>query len=154
ITQRINPGEDFDSPEGRFLLKDLLAGLPLQITVSAEGYRRHSVRRLVAQPASEEEPVDVWLTAEDPAKLVTVRGKLLNQRGEAVRGAELRLIVANERPLPREAYPFNWQMLESGQTEQVANVLQFRRTTTADDGGFAFERVPGDAEIELVYWGK
>jgi hypothetical protein len=26
--------------------------------------------------------------------------------------------------------------------------------TTALDGSFVFERVPGDAEIELVYWGK
>jgi hypothetical protein len=26
--------------------------------------------------------------------------------------------------------------------------------TTAADGGFVFQRVPGDVELELVYWGK
>jgi hypothetical protein len=45
-------------------------------------------------------------------------------------------------------------MIENSQIDQIADVLQFQRTTTAADGGFVFERVPGDAEIELAYWGK
>ena len=45
-------------------------------------------------------------------------------------------------------------MIETGQIEQSANVLQFQRQTTAADGKFLFERVPDGGEIELVYWGK
>lgn len=45
-------------------------------------------------------------------------------------------------------------MIESGQIEQEAGVVQFQRLTTGADGSFLFQRVPGDVELELVYWGK
>jgi RNA polymerase sigma factor (sigma-70 family) len=154
VGSRSSPGEEIASPEGRFVLKDLMAGMPLQVTVTAPGYRRQVLRRVVAQPAAEAAPVEFRLKAEDPAKLLTIRGKLLNHKGQPVRGADLRLIVATDRPKERTSFPFNWQMVESGQIEQVANVLQVRRLTTGADGIFEFQRVPGDVELELVYWGK
>ena len=33
-------------------------------------------------------------------------------------------------------------------------MLQVQSRTTATDGSFIFQRVPGDGEIELVYWAK
>jgi beta-lactamase regulating signal transducer with metallopeptidase domain/5-hydroxyisourate hydrolase-like protein (transthyretin family) len=154
LSHRCNPGEDFSAPKGEFALKDLLTGMSLQVTVSAPGYRRTALTRVVPQPAAEATPVEVRLVPEDPAKLITIRGKLVNHKGQPVRGADLRLIVATDRAANRTSYPFNWEMIESGQVEQVANVLQFQRQTTGPDGAFAFKGVPGDAEIELVYWGK
>ena len=151
---RTVPGEDFVSSAGEFVLKDLRAGMPLQVTVSAPGYRRQVLRRVLAQPASAAAPVDIQLKSEDPAKFVTVRGRLLNHKDQAVRGADLRLVVANDRSPQREDFPFNWQMIESGQVEQGANVLQVQRLVTGADGSFTFNRIPGDAEIELFYWGK
>jgi beta-lactamase regulating signal transducer with metallopeptidase domain len=152
-SRRIDPGEDFHSAQGEFLVKDLLAGMPLQVMVAADGYRRHVLRRVEARPAGEADAVEIRLKSEDPAKLLTVRGKLVNHRGDPVRGAELRLIAATDRPQVRDAYPFNWSMMENGQVAQVAGVLQFQRLTTAGDGSFLFKRVPDDAEVELVYWG-
>jgi hypothetical protein len=154
LASRTVPGEEFVSAQGQFMLKDLLAGMPLQVSVTAPGYRRQVMRRVLAQPATEAAPVDIQLRAEDPAKLINVRGKLVNHKGQAVRGADLRLIAASDRPMQRDEFPFNWQMIESGQIEQVANVVQVQRLTTGADGSFAFQRVPGDVEIELVYWGK
>jgi RNA polymerase sigma factor (sigma-70 family) len=151
---RIFPGENSVSTKGEFLLKDLIVGFPLQVSIIADGYRRQAIRRIVAQSASEAETVDIRITAQDPAKLTTIRGKLLSHKGQPVYGAELRLIVATDRAAQRDAFPFNWQMIETGQIEQIANVLQFQHQTTAADGSFVFERVPGDAEIELAYWGK
>jgi len=153
-SSRVFPGEDFASPQGRFLLKDFIDGVPLQVTVIAPGYRRQVERRAVARPEAEAEETLFKLTPEDPAKLATVRGKLLNHKGQPVANAELRLIVATDHPAQRDAFPFNWQMIESGQVDQAPNVLQFQRLTTAADGAFVFPGVPGDAEIELVYWGK
>src|SRR5712691_530877 len=123
----VHPGEQFASAQGEFVLKDLMAGMPLQVTILAEGYRRHFVRRVVAQTASEAETVEIRAKAEDPAKLLTVQGKLMNHRGEPVRGVDLRLVAATDRPAVRDAFPFNWQMIESGQIDQMANVLQFQR---------------------------
>ncbi len=153
-SRRVDPGEDFASAKGEFVLRDLMAGMPLQVSILAPGYRRFVVRRAVAQPASVALPVEVALHRDDPAKLVTVRGKLINPRGDGVRGVELRLIVATDRSDRREDFPFNWEMITSGQLAQIPNVLQLQRQTTAADGSFAFEHVPGDAEIELAYWGK
>jgi beta-lactamase regulating signal transducer with metallopeptidase domain/5-hydroxyisourate hydrolase-like protein (transthyretin family) len=154
MSSRVSPGEDFVSAEGRFVLKDLIAGMPLQVTVTAPGYRRQVLRRVVAEASGAAERVDIKLSAEDPAKLITIRGKLVNHKGHPVRGADLRLIAAADRPIEREGFPFNWQMIESGQIEQVANVVQVQRLTTGADGSFLFQRVPGDVELELVYWGK
>jgi hypothetical protein len=148
------PGEDFVSTDGRFLLHGMMDGMPLQVTVNASGYRRQVLRRVVARAGAEAGDVEIRLTAEDPAKLATIRGKLVNHRGQPVRGAEVRLIVATDRPAQRDTYPFNWQMIESGQIDQALNVLKVARLTTGTDGSFVFERIPSDAEIELVYWGK
>lgn len=153
-SDRVDPGEVVASPRGEFVLKDLMAGMPLQVTVLAEGYRRHVVRRMAAEAAAFAETQEFRLTPYDPAKLATVSGKLVNHRGESVRGAEVRLIAATERPAQRDAFPFNWQMIESGQIDQMANVLQVQRHTTAADGSFSFQNVPIDVELELVYWGK
>lgn len=153
-SQRVNPGEQFVSAQGSFVLKDLLAGMPLQVTIEAPGYERKVIRRVEVRPIGEAETLAIGLTAEDPANLQTVKGKLLNGRGEPVRGAEMRLIVAAIRPPAREDYPFNWQMIESGQIEQAADVLQYQKQVTGPDGSFAFPRVPKNAEIELVYWGQ
>jgi RNA polymerase sigma factor (sigma-70 family) len=153
-TQRVYPGEQFTSAQGEFVLKDLIVGTPLQVIVLAEGYRRQVVRRELVQSAADAETLEFCLKAEDPAKLLAIRGKLVNHRGQPVRGAELRLIVATDRPKQGDDYPFNWQMIETGQIEQAPNVLQVQRLTTGADGSFLFQRVPTDAEIELVYWGK
>jgi uncharacterized GH25 family protein len=154
LYRKWQPGEEFVSPPGQFLMKELTAGMSLQVTISADGYRRQVVRRVVAKTAAEAETVEIPLTAEDPAKLMTLRGKFVDHRSEAVRGAELRLIVAVDRPVPRDAEPFDWNTIEAGQVDAQPNVLQVQSKTTAVDGSFVFQRVPGGAEIELVYWGK
>ncbi len=147
-------GEDFTSADGRFILNGFMSGAALQLNISADGYRRQAVRRAEAVSGPEAEELKVELKAEDPAKLRTVSGKVVNPKGEPLRGVELRLIVATDRPAARDGYPFNWQMIETGQVEHAPNVLQVQRRTTGADGGFEFRRVAGDAEVELVYWGK
>jgi hypothetical protein len=56
--------------------------------------------------------------------------------------------------MPRDSFPFNWSMIESGQIEQIASVIQVQRLATGADGSFLFQHVPGDVELELAYWGK
>ena len=154
-SRRSQQGEEFVSADGQFLLKDLTAGMPLQVSITADGYRRQVVRRAVAQVASEAQALEIRLRAEDPTKLLTVTGRLVNSKGEGVRGADLRLIVATDRPVRgRDGWPYNWPGIQSGWVEQAPNVLDVQRKTTGADGSFAFQRVPNDAEIELVHWGK
>jgi hypothetical protein len=57
------------------MMKGLDAGTPLQVDVSAEGYRRQVVRRVVAKAAAETESLEIRMTAEEPEKLPPIRGK-------------------------------------------------------------------------------
>ncbi len=60
------PGQAFDSARGEFRSADFSEGMPLQVTVAAEGYRKRVVRRVVA--TADATPAEYRLTPEDPAK--------------------------------------------------------------------------------------
>ncbi|OWK40921.1 M56 family metallopeptidase [Fimbriiglobus ruber] len=150
----IEPGETFAPSDGRFQLKELTAGAPLQVGVTATGYRRQVLRRVVAETGAKAQAVEIRLAPENPAKLLTVRGKLVDHRGTGIRGAELRLIAAEDRPANRAAFPFDREWILSGQLASAAHVLQFQRVTTSADGTFEFRGVSDDTRVELVYWGE
>ena len=146
-------GQVFASARGDFRLGDLPAGMPLQVTVTAEGYRKRVVRRLLATPDAK--PTEFRLTPEDPATLVTYAGKVVNGKGAGVASVELRLVAAGPRGANRTDFPFNWQMVaETGQVADADGVFRYLSGTTAADGTFEFRGVPPDAEVELVYWGQ
>lgn len=154
ISSRTDPGQIFNSARGEFRLADFPSRMPLQVSVTADGYRKQVLRRVVTAAATDAKATEFRLTPVDSAKLVTYAGKLVNSVGAGVGGIELRLIAAGERAENRTALPFNWQMVELGQLAQVAGVSQFLSRTTAADGSFEFRGVVPDAEVELVYWGK
>ncbi len=89
-------GEKFASPEGAFLLNELIVDMPLQVTVSANGYERQVYRRVVAKAKSEADEIVVPLLPLDASKLVAIRGRLVDATGKPVAGAELRLITADK----------------------------------------------------------
>ena len=94
------------------------------------------------------------MVKEDPTKVLTVSGKLVNHQGAPVTGADLHLIVARNRSMVRERPPYDWASIEAGRTENSPNVLKVPRQRTGADGSFTFRDVPADAEYELLYSGK
>ena len=126
------PGLTFAPPDGGFVIPDLVAGQALQVIVEAEGYDR--------------------LTPADPAKRFTLRGKLLNSRGDGVSGAELRLI-ASDPNRPAKDMATSWIWIENDQIATAASTRQLQKGVTASDGGFEFRGVPTDAAVQLAYWG-
>ncbi|MHC4403385.1 MAG: carboxypeptidase regulatory-like domain-containing protein [Planctomycetota bacterium] len=153
-SNRINRGESFVSPSGSVTLKDLGAGMALMVLIEAKGYHRHSIPRAVAKPADEAETLQFKLEPADPESLLTVRGRLVNHRGEPVPGAGLRLIVAEKGTSPRHQYSFNSLKRLTCGIDIEKGVLQFKSSTSDGDGRFVFEEVRSDALIELAYWGE
>jgi protocatechuate 3,4-dioxygenase beta subunit len=156
-------GERFANPEGTFELKELILNMPLQLTVTASGYERQVYRRVVAQAKSEADEIVVPLLPVDSAKLVAIRGRVVDANGAPVASAELRLITADKinsgrgargGPISSTEYPFNWQMIQSGQVESVEGVSQFMSTASDKDGSFAFDKVRSTFVMEIVYWGE
>jgi hypothetical protein len=150
----IDPGQAFQAQDGTFRLRDLVVGMPLQVMVDAEGYERGIVERAVVERPDEAEAIEFRLAAIDTALLHTYRGKLLNAKGKPVAGAQLRLIVARDRAPQRRQFPFNWEMIRSGQIRQMAQIVRFLEGKTDREGRFEFPRVPHDAEVELAWWGE
>jgi len=151
----INPGQAFQVNQGTFQLKDLLVGMPLQVTVDAAGYERGIQERVVAARPADVEPVEFRLEPIDPARLSAYAGRLVDAAQKPVVGAQLRLIAARERKAgARHAYPFNMQMIQTGQLAQQPSVLRFLEAASDKEGRFEFPGIPKDAEVELVWWGK
>lgn len=151
---RVTTGEKFDTPDGSFELDDFVLGMPLQVTVEAEGYSRQVLRRAVAMAEAEAKSLELRLMPEDSESLIRFAGRLVGEQDRPIVGAELRLIVASKRSLPRDRFPFNWAMIRSGQVESSDVVLQFLATTTDRQGRFVFERVQPAQDIEIAYWGE
>ena len=155
-------GEQFANPEGTFLLKDLIYNMPLQLTVSAEGFEDQVYRRVVAKSKTEADEIVVPLHPLDVSKLFAIRGRIIDSQGKPVIGAELRLITVHKVKQPRrprafissDEFPFNWQMIRSGQVSQVDGVSQFISATSGKDGAFAFERIRPAIAMEIAYWRK
>ncbi|MEX0728969.1 MAG: carboxypeptidase-like regulatory domain-containing protein, partial [Planctomycetaceae bacterium] len=154
----VRPGQSFQSDEGQFQLGDLVAGMPLQLSIDVEGYETAVNERVVAKRSDEVgegDEVRFELDLIDPATLRKYSGRLVDANGKPVVGAQLRLIVARDRPkLDRTRFPFNWKMIESGQIAEQAKVLRFLRGETDEEGRFEFPPVPRMAEIELAWWGE
>src|SRR5207237_2217375 len=113
----VDPGQAYQSPEGRFKLGDLVVGLPLQVTVSAKGYEKAVVERVVAARPDDARIEEFRIVPLDPASLQTYAGRLIDAKGQAVAGAQVRLIAAKPRDPNRrgdrstrrpEGFPFFW----------------------------------------------
>ncbi|WP_231742253.1 M56 family metallopeptidase [Stieleria varia] len=151
---RVHEGEAFSSVTGRFELLDLIQGMPLQVTVSAEGYQPAVLRRVVAQRDSEA-AADVYrLKPIDPSQHFTLSGKVVDEDGNGIAGLEMRLIACSEqRGDSRAEFPFNWEMVLNGQVAQSAEVTQFLKTISKPDGSFTFANVQPAVDMEIAYWG-
>jgi hypothetical protein len=154
LSSLVDPGQNYQSEEGLFQLGDLVVGMPLQVTVAAPGYE-HSVaeRVVVAHPGAVQ--ADAYrLEPLDPAALRTYGGRLLDDQGKPVAGAQIRLIAARGRNADRrQNFPFNWMMIENGQLARQPEVTRFLETATQSDGRFVFLQVPTTDEVELAWWG-
>ncbi|TWT85470.1 Regulatory protein BlaR1 [Posidoniimonas polymericola] len=146
-------GERFATADGAFRFGDLVRGMPLQVTVKAEGYHHEVMRRLVAAKEEDAAPVTFRMRRIDPAEQLRVAGRLVDQDQAPRAGVDLWLIVSKERPSRRDDFPFNWEMIESGGLAEYADCQQFLSATTDAKGEFVFEQVTRGNEMEIAYSG-
>jgi hypothetical protein len=136
--------------------------MPLQVTVSADGYERQVYRRILAKAKHEADEIVFPMLPIDESKLIAIRGRIVDDHGKPVAGAEMRLIAADKlggegRPrnfIAWNEYPYNWQMIQSGQVNSIEGVSQVSSTVSDKDGAFAFERIRPAPLMEIAYWGE
>lgn len=95
-----NPGLTFNANDGRFVVGPLISGLPVELTVEAEGYERQVVSRAIAAKEGEGEELRVSLKRVEPAQLFTLKGQLLDFAGKPASGAATahRVFRSADRP--------------------------------------------------------
>jgi hypothetical protein len=154
LSSLVDPGQAYQSDEGRFKIGELVAGMPLQVMVSAQGYERGVRERVVAASDGAGQVEEFRLDPLDPAKMRTYRGRFLGAGGQPVVGAQLRLIASRSQPNGQAEHPFNWWMIRDGQVAREANVVRFLASSTDARGRFEYSGIPSGTEVELAWWGK
>ena len=155
LTSLVNPGQSFHSNDGRFNIGDLVVGMPLQVMVSAQDYERHVTERVVVARPDDLRIKEFPLDPVQPTELRTYRGRLIDNRGNPVAAAQLRLFASRDRdPEQRRLFPFNWTMIRTGQLADQSQVSRFLKSVTDAQGRFEFTRIPKGHEVELAWWGK
>jgi beta-lactamase regulating signal transducer with metallopeptidase domain/protocatechuate 3,4-dioxygenase beta subunit len=149
-----DPGLASTSGDGRFKVGGLVVDMPLQVTVSAAGYERRVLERVVVARPEAAKIQEFRLEVLDPANLRTYGGRLLDAQGVPVPGADLRLIA--HQPLAgdrSEDNAFNWVLIETGQLARDPSVTRFLTATTDQQGRFRFTGIPGSSQVKLAWWG-
>jgi len=103
-------------------------------------------RRILAKAKHEADEIVFPMLPIDESKLIAIRGRIVDDHGKPVAGAEMRLIAADKlggegRPrnfIAWNEYPYNWQMIQSGQVNSIEGVSQVSSTVSDKDGAFAF----------------
>jgi beta-lactamase regulating signal transducer with metallopeptidase domain len=152
-TRLLVAGEPYRSDEGRFTISHLVLGMPLKVTVSADGYHRQIEPRVVATRSNADAPTTFRLDPIDPATLRTYGGRMLDAGGLPVAGVNVRLIVSSKKYSgSNRRFPIQWSFLEGGFFSNNPEVELFLRGVTDDSGRFRFDGVPEDSEVELAWW--
>ena len=155
-------GDLFSNAEGQFEFDGFSNGMPLQVTIEAEGYRKCVVDRVMALARDEAKLETFRIEPIDTAKLMTISGRIVDSDNKGISGVEVRLICSDERierdpakhahSRDRDAFPYNWEMIFSNQIAEDSRVLQFLETTTDAKGEFSFSNVQSAKDIEIVCW--
>jgi uncharacterized GH25 family protein/uncharacterized protein (DUF2141 family) len=144
-----------------FKMQYLAENTPVQVIVSAKGYKSETLPRVLAVRSDKAELLDVAL---EPGAYETVRGRIAFPNGRPVFGAKVKLIVGKVNPIsersreragPADKWPnYHWGGITSGQLRTSDLCLQFLSTATDVTGNFVFPEVSKDGVwIELFYLG-
>jgi Carboxypeptidase regulatory-like domain len=148
-----HPGRKFASSDGTFTISDLTNKLAVEVSVAADGYKKCVLPVVVAAPLKEVKPVAFALAPIEPAKLATYSGRVLDHRGQPVRGANLRLITSSLRSEDPDDRNFFWNAITSGELAGRWYCDQFLEAVSDSQGRFAFKGVLPDKHWQLAYWG-
>lgn len=149
-----NPGITFNSNDGRFAIGPLVNGLPLAVTIEADGFERLTLpRAIAAKSGNSENEVTVALKRAIAIPPFALKGQLLDYTGKGTPGALLRLIVSADQPTGMNDNRFNWVLIKNGQLGDRTYCEQFLSAKTDAEGRFEFRDVLPGKYLQLAYWG-
>ncbi len=147
-----NPGLTFQDGDGRFKIQPLVAGMPLELIVEADGYERLAVPRAVANKRASAEDLSIFLTPKVQAEPYSLAVQFLNDAGQPLPNVQLRLIVSTDQPTGSDDNAFNWVLIDTGQLGDKSYVEQFLPGATDGEGKCEFKDILPGKFLQLAYW--
>ena len=147
-----------------FTMPALVEGTPLEVTVSAKGYLSKRIKRILAVRNDRAKVTDVALEMDSPDNYESIAGTLVDNDGNPVIGASVRLIVGKIAPFSEAAQAagarpdawrfYHWDLVKRGDIKRAEQCLQFLESGTDANGRFVFDKVRRDgAWLELFHTG-
>jgi protocatechuate 3,4-dioxygenase beta subunit len=159
----VYPGKTFASTDGTFTVQELTNEVEVEVSVAADGHTKCVVPVVVAKTQNEAKPVAFALARIEAAKLATLSGRVLDHKGQPVRGANLRLIISRAPAKGPDDHDFDWYWI-TGELEGLATGMpemaglsycdQFLKAISDSQGRFEFKDVLSDKHWQLAYWGQ
>ena len=149
-----NPGLTVKSDEGRFTIQPLMARMPLELIIEADGYERLVVPRAVAEKAKDAKDLAISLNPNATTEPYSLNVQFLDDAGKPIPSVQLRVIVSTDQPTGRDDNRFNWALIDSGQLVRKSYVDQFLAGVTDAEGKCAFTEILPGKYLQLAYWGK
>ena len=157
----VNSGISVFTGDGTFELSGLPPDMELQFIVDAAGYLRsivngpQAIRWGLPFPAPSRarprQATNISLLQEDPSSFVRYAGRLIDEDGAPVAGAELRLVaVAGSDESAHLSMGMRGVM--NGSTGSQIPVVRFEKAMSDDAGHFAFAGIPRVKRICLFWW--
>jgi hypothetical protein len=156
------PGKEFAPSDGTFTIPDLTNKVAVEVSVGADGHTKCVVPVVVAVTQNEAKAVAFALARIEPAKLAAFSGRVLDHKGQPVRGANLRLIISSTPAKGPDDHDFDWYWitgeLDGLQTEMpemtgLSYCDQFLKAISDSQGRFEFKGVLPGKHWQLAYWG-
>lgn len=147
------PGMTFQDDNGRFKIAPLMARMPLELVVEADGYERLVIPRAVANKPASVEDLSISLTPKTQAEPYALTVRFLNDAGQPMPTVQLRLIVSTNQPTGRDDNAFNWVLIDTGQLANKSYVEQFLSGSTNAEGKYEFKDIAPGKFLQLAYWG-
>jgi hypothetical protein len=142
----------FEAKDGRFTIDQLGYRYPVQLVVEADGYERNVVPRVVPLHADQAAELKIVLLPIKSSDYSSVRGQLLDSKGKAIAGVQMRLLVTTQPPGGRET---NWRMFEwlvRSHSGWPPPVERFDSALTDGNGRFEFSKILSGRYVYLFYW--
>ena len=172
----MNPGVNIMGTTPEYRLDRQTIGMPHKVIVSAEGYEKRTLPRIVAVRSDKAKRFDVHLQRINPNDYQRIAGRLVDAQGKPIANTRVRLLVGREIPVPTltnggiqlnifgrprapnyemrgwEAY--HWDLISSNHFEDRFECSQLLNTVSDQDGRFEFERVKREGPwVEIFYFG-
>ncbi|HET6880896.1 MAG TPA: carboxypeptidase regulatory-like domain-containing protein [Pirellulales bacterium] len=143
----------FNASDGKFVIRSLRRGKPVELTVLADGYERRFAEKTFPGKENELKELTVPLTPIDLNQRYALRVQLLDFAGKPAPGAQLRLIVSAGKPIGKIDAKFNWGLIKNGQLGDRVYCDQFLSGVSDAAGEFEFNGILPGKHLRLAYWG-